>query len=252
MSLLYTCTHICTKMLFFFPQRASQQNSQHKLKGKFQVQAEWNSHVMSCSLLVVQPSPSFSSFSRLPLSLFLTQSSRPPSFPFFHTHCSPEFHSDWSVSVSGEYFCLLPSPCHIPASRAQRPPDMGYKEKHSSSMHLHSALWPPFAISEFFELFWIGKQTLQESLPSLLWDLLDLYGFSFVQKAHLCTAEYSNETASAQMCAWTEYNGWVWVELCDGHIAIVGLLIKQNWTVTLIECLLNHLIWYTNKNSFIY
>lgn len=157
-------THIRVQKCLFFTQRASRQNSQQKLTGKFQVQTEWNSHVMSCSLLVVQPSPLLLFPDSLSLSLTHFQTSL---FPFLSYSLLSRV-SFWLVCVRqcGEYFCLLPSPCHIPASRAQRPPAMGYKEKHSSSMHLHSAIWPPFAFSEFFELFWIDRLSRRVYLPT--------------------------------------------------------------------------------------
>lgn len=170
----------------------------------------------------------------LPLSLYLSQSRRPPSFPFFHTHCSPEFHSDSSVSVNVVNIsasCILRVIFQLPA---QRPPDMGYKEKHSSSMHLHTALRSPFTSSDFFELFWIGKQTLQENLPFLFLPsffefFFYLNAISLTQKDPLQTVEYSNKTVfygfSSDVYAWTrertEYIGWVWVQLNDDHVVIV-------------------------------
>ncbi len=168
----------------------------------------------------------------LPLSLSISQTYLLPFLSYSLLSRVPF----WLVCVRqcGEYFCLLHSPCHIPASRAQRPPDMGYKEKHSSSMHPHTALRSPFTSSD---LFWtvLNRQTDSPgefTFPFssfLLWVFFYLNAISLTQKDPLQTVEYSNKTVfygfSSDVYAWTrertEYIGWVWVQLNDDHVVIV-------------------------------
>ncbi len=108
-SLLYTCTLI---QKCFFPDSLRAEfpakvNRQIPSPGwmKFPCHVVFSISRPTIPLLLFQ-TPS------LPpsLSLSLSQSRRPLSFPFSHTHCSPEFHSDSSVSVNAVNIsasCLL-------------------------------------------------------------------------------------------------------------------------------------------------